>query len=222
MPRACWSASMPTRRTHLDLGSLRIDVQNRLLLDDGERVALTPKAFDTLWALIERRGEVVSKEDLIATVWPETFVSEATLTQNIHTVRKVLAAAGSEGVTQTVPRRGYRFSGSVSEAVEASSRSRQRGPRAPRRTTCPTRESARSRSCPWFRWVETKTSCSWAWDWPMRSSPVSATFTGTTASGRSGAGTETMLRRTGVYGQTTGGRGARSNHGVHSMPSATP
>ncbi len=102
----------------LDFGSLRVDVRNRLLLSGGETVALTPKAFDTLWVLIERRGEVVTKEELIATVWSEAFITEATLTQNIYTLRKVLAAAGSDDLVQTVPRRGYRFVGEVTEVVE--------------------------------------------------------------------------------------------------------
>lgn len=121
---------MTVQPTYLDFGSLRIDVRNRLLLSGGEALALTPKAFETLWVLIERRDAVVSKEELIAAVWPEAFITEATLTQNIYTLRKVLAAAGSEDLIRTVPRRGYRFVGEVLEVAGPPAGAVQEGSRA--------------------------------------------------------------------------------------------
>ena len=97
----------------LDFGEFRIDVANRLLLREGEAVALTPKAFDTLWVLVEQRGRILSKDELIEAVWPETFVTEATLTQNIYTLRRALEMEDGTKLIETVPRRGYRFVGVV-------------------------------------------------------------------------------------------------------------
>lgn len=99
---------------YYDFDRFRVDPAERLLLCDDQPVALTPKAFETLLALVERSGRVVSKEELLAAVWPETYVEEATLTQNVYTLRKALAAAGAgRRVIETVPRRGYRFTGRV-------------------------------------------------------------------------------------------------------------
>lgn len=64
----------------------RIDLTERALLCDGEFVPLTQKAFEVLLALVERRGRIVSKEELMAKVWPDTFVEESNLTQNIYTL----------------------------------------------------------------------------------------------------------------------------------------
>ncbi len=93
-----------------EFSHFRVNLAYRELSRDGEAVALTPKAFETLVALIERPRRVVSKDELLTIVWPETFVEEATLTQNIYTLRKALAAAGAEHpFIDTIPRRGYRF-----------------------------------------------------------------------------------------------------------------
>src|SRR5262245_30734335 len=85
----------------------RIDRTERLLLRKGEMIALTQKAFDLLIVLIERRGSVVEKEELIRQVWQGTFIEEGTLTQNIYTLRKVLGKTpdGTDYI-QTLPRRG--------------------------------------------------------------------------------------------------------------------
>ncbi|MCH9647877.1 MAG: winged helix-turn-helix domain-containing protein [Deltaproteobacteria bacterium] len=108
----------------LDFGVFSFDVIDRLLLRSGEAVALTPKALDTLWVLLERRPGVVSKQDLIEAVWPQAFVTEATLTQNIYTLRKALDVGDGQRWIQTVARRGYRFEGPVTEVV-ASARKRR-------------------------------------------------------------------------------------------------
>lgn len=102
---------------YLDFGPFRIDLGNRLLLRGEEPVPLTPKAFDTLLALVERRGRVVAKAELLDAVWPDTFVEEATLTQNVYTLRKALAGGGDDGQRYivTLPRRGYRFVAKVRE-----------------------------------------------------------------------------------------------------------
>ncbi len=98
----------------LEFDGFTVDLGSRLLLRDNRPVALTPKAFDTLAALIERPGEVLGKEDLLARVWPGAFVEEGILTQNIYTLRKALQeAGGARTYIETIPRRGYRFAGVV-------------------------------------------------------------------------------------------------------------
>lgn len=73
-------------------------------------VPLTSKAFDTLLALVEGGGEVVEKEDLMKKVWPDSFVEEGNLTQNISVLRKTLGESpGAHRYIVTVPRVGYRF-----------------------------------------------------------------------------------------------------------------
>jgi pimeloyl-ACP methyl ester carboxylesterase/DNA-binding winged helix-turn-helix (wHTH) protein len=101
-------------------GRFRIDTGKRLLFEGNELVTLTPKAFDTLLALVENRGTVLSKEELMRLVWAEQFVEENNLAQNIHSIRKSLGE-GSEGVKyiETIPRRGYRFVADVEVLTEA-------------------------------------------------------------------------------------------------------
>jgi pimeloyl-ACP methyl ester carboxylesterase/DNA-binding winged helix-turn-helix (wHTH) protein len=91
-------------------GQFRLDVNKRLLFADEKIVTLTPKAFDTLLALVENRGSVLSKDELMQLVWPNQFVEENNLAQNIHTIRKSLGE-GSGGIRfiETIPKRGYRF-----------------------------------------------------------------------------------------------------------------
>ncbi|MGH9939171.1 MAG: winged helix-turn-helix domain-containing protein, partial [Blastocatellia bacterium] len=76
--------SRQTKRFY-EFGSFRIDVSERVLKRDGEIVPLTQKAFEVLLALVERRGAIVSKEELMEKVWPDTFVEESNLAQNIYT-----------------------------------------------------------------------------------------------------------------------------------------
>jgi len=77
---------------------------------EGETVPLPPKALATLLVLVERHGEVVEKEELLQTIWPDTFITEATLTQNVFRLRKALGEeAGEHRFIVTVPGRGYSF-----------------------------------------------------------------------------------------------------------------
>jgi Tol biopolymer transport system component/DNA-binding winged helix-turn-helix (wHTH) protein len=86
----------------------------RLLLRDGEPVALTPKAFDILVALVTRAGRLADKEELLKEVWPDAFVEESNLTQAIFAIRRALAQAeGDKPYIETVPKRGYRFTAPV-------------------------------------------------------------------------------------------------------------
>jgi Tol biopolymer transport system component/DNA-binding winged helix-turn-helix (wHTH) protein len=94
-----------------------VDSARRLLLRDGQRVALTPKAFDVLLVLLERHGETVSKDDLLRLVWPDTVVEEISLTRNISVLRKTLGETPDEhNFIVTVPGTGYRFVAPVEHA----------------------------------------------------------------------------------------------------------
>jgi Tol biopolymer transport system component/DNA-binding winged helix-turn-helix (wHTH) protein len=101
-----------------EFGPFRVDVADRLLLRDGEAVPLTPKAFETLLLLVESQGHTVEKDELMRRLWPDTFVEEANLTNNISLLRKALEESpnGHEYI-KTVPRRGYRFVGDVNTVV---------------------------------------------------------------------------------------------------------
>lgn len=92
----------------------RLDPGERRLSRDGEVVPLTPKEFDTLLVLVEAGGRVVGKEELIARVWPDSYVGDGSLARNISVLRKALG----EEVIETLPKKGYRITLPVSR-VEA-------------------------------------------------------------------------------------------------------
>lgn len=93
-----------------------VDQKSRLLLRDGEPVPLTPKVFAVLLALMRKPGEVVSKEELIETVWPGSNVSEANLTQSVSALRKALGErANAHRYIVTVPGQGYCFTARISD-----------------------------------------------------------------------------------------------------------
>ena len=100
-------------------GQFRLDVNKGLLFERDEIVALTPKSFDTLLVLVENRGSVLSKEELMRLVWPDQFVEENNLAQNIHLVRKSLRdGTGGAKFIETIPKRGYRFVAQVEALVD--------------------------------------------------------------------------------------------------------
>ena len=99
-------------------GPFRLDAERRLLLRGDEAIGLRPRVFDTLLVLAERAGEVVSKDELLDAVWPDTVVEENNLSQNILALRRVLEEHGSADFRiETVPRRGYRLIGRVEEEL---------------------------------------------------------------------------------------------------------
>src|SRR5262245_51879918 len=110
---------MSLQTKHLyEFGPFVLDAEERVLRRDGQPVALTPKAFDTLLALLERNGRVVGKEELMNRVWPDSFVEESNLAFNISVLRKTLAEGGEEAqFIETVPKRGYRFVASVRQTL---------------------------------------------------------------------------------------------------------
>lgn len=108
-----------TSQHFYEFGPFRIDPIKRLLLRDGEVAPLTPKCFDILLALVESRGELIGKDDLLKRVWPDSFVEEGNLTYNVSILRKALGErAGEHQYIVTVPGRGYRFVASVSELLD--------------------------------------------------------------------------------------------------------
>ena len=114
---------MPTRDSQgiskLEFGPFRLDAAKRVLWRGGEVVPLPPKALDLLIALAEQRGDVVTKDELMKRVWPDTFVEEANLSVNVSALRKALGDRADERpYIETVSRRGYRFA-----ALDAPARS---------------------------------------------------------------------------------------------------
>lgn len=99
-----------------EFGPYRIDRAERLLLRHGQVVSLTPKVFDTLLVLAENSGHILTKDEVMKTVWPDTVVEETNLTKNISTLRKALGESPDDHqYIETIPWRGYRFVASVRE-----------------------------------------------------------------------------------------------------------
>jgi TolB-like protein/Flp pilus assembly protein TadD len=104
--------------TTYNFGPFRLDVSSRTLLRHDEIIALPPKAVDVLFALVRQPGEVVSKKILMDAVWRDSVVEDANLTQMIFLLRRALDANnGDTSYIRTVPRRGYRFVGTVRETA---------------------------------------------------------------------------------------------------------
>ena len=99
-----------------EFGPFRLDTAERRLLRDGEPVPLTPKAFETLVVLVERSGHLVEKDELMKTLWPDSFVEESNLTNNVWALRKTLGQGqNGQRYIETIPKRGYRFAARVRE-----------------------------------------------------------------------------------------------------------
>src|SRR6201994_3588379 len=94
----------------ISFGPFRLLAAQRLLLEDDKPVRLGSRAFDILTALVERAGEVVGREELIARAWPATFVEEANLKIQVSALRRALGdGQGGHRYVVTVPGRGYNF-----------------------------------------------------------------------------------------------------------------
>lgn len=118
-----------TAGTAFVFGSFRLDSAEKVLYRDGSPVALTPKAFDTLAVLVDCHPRLVTKDELMARVWPGTFVEDNNLAQHVSLLRRTLACgAGTDTVIETVPKRGYRFRPAVERIALPGDRS---GPSAP-------------------------------------------------------------------------------------------
>src|SRR2546425_13056168 len=98
-------------------GRFVVEPRERRLLVDGHPVTAGPRAFDVLLTLIERAGDLVTKDELLERVWPKLVVEENNLQVQISALRKIL---GQEAIA-TIPGRGYRFTLEIARADEASS-----------------------------------------------------------------------------------------------------
>ncbi len=97
-------------------GNFQLDPTEHLLLRDGQAVPLTPKTFDLLVFLVSHPGRLMTKDQILAAVWPESFVEEANLTVSVSALRKALGERpGEKQYIDTVPKKGYRFTASVRE-----------------------------------------------------------------------------------------------------------
>src|SRR6185436_5914351 len=112
--------SLPEKRLY-EFGPFHLDVHQHVLLRDREIVPLAPKALDLLIALVEQSGHVLSKDELMKQVWPDTIVEEANLSHHVFTLRKALEddKQGAKYI-ETIPRRGYRFVANVTKLDDAS------------------------------------------------------------------------------------------------------
>jgi len=109
---------MNTKQSSFEFGPFRLDLSERLLMRNDKAVQLSPKVFETLAFLVENSGHILEKDELIKQLWPDTFVEESSLAQNIFQLRRALKEGGSSRkYIETVPKRGYRFSADVREIV---------------------------------------------------------------------------------------------------------
>ena len=98
-------------------GAFLVEADRRRLTRGGEPLAVPSKVFDTLLVLLRNRDRVLTKDELMEAVWPDSFVEEANLAQNISTLRKLLGEApGDNHYIATIPGRGYRFVADVQMA----------------------------------------------------------------------------------------------------------
>ena len=118
-------------------GSLALDPDARILFLDDRPLPLGERAISILLMLVERSGQVVSKEELVAAVWPGLAVEDSSLTDQIAALRRVLALVpGGNSWIETLPRRGYRFAGPIMrpatpEAAPRAAFAAERGPARP-------------------------------------------------------------------------------------------
>lgn len=107
-----------TKRERYEFGDFTLDVLERRLSRSSEAVHLAPKAYDLLVELVRESGRLITKEELLARIWPEAFVEEGILTVHVSQLRKALGdAQRPPAYIETVPRSGYRFIARVTPGV---------------------------------------------------------------------------------------------------------
>ena len=100
---------MPEPAPVYRFGRFCVDTREQQLTREGSAIPITPKVFDTLVTFVRNPGRLLTKDDLLQAIWPDTAVEEANLTVNVSTLRRLLAVKGQPHCIETVPRRGYRF-----------------------------------------------------------------------------------------------------------------
>lgn len=107
-----------------EFDNFRLDIEKEQLLENGQSVTLTHKAFQTLRILVQNFGQIVEKEDIYKELWSDSFVEESNLTQYIYLLRKILGnSPKGDSYIETVARRGYLFSGDVKVTRKAKAES---------------------------------------------------------------------------------------------------
>lgn len=100
-------------------GDLKLDLTAKMLWHKGEPVPMPLKELELLCLLVERSGELVTKDELMDRVWEDSFVEESNLSRHIYLLRKKLSELGADpGLIENVPRRGYRFTADLDEALD--------------------------------------------------------------------------------------------------------
>lgn len=100
---------MGLRQEIYRFGAFRVDSREHTLTRDGQALAVTPRVFATLLAFLQQPGRLLTKDELIAQVWPDAAIEEANLTVNVSTLRRLLGETAEVSFIETVPRIGYRF-----------------------------------------------------------------------------------------------------------------
>lgn len=107
---------MAKQNKAFEFGPFRLEVRERRLTREGRAVPLRGRVFDTLHALISRHGRLITKDELMAAVWPDSVVEETNLSHNICVLRRALGEkATGQKYVETVPRQGYRFVAKVKD-----------------------------------------------------------------------------------------------------------
>src|SRR5712691_7853098 len=102
---------MQHKNGHLyEFGPFVLDTVQHLLSRGGQPIPLTPKTYDALLVLVDNSGRMLTKDELMKALWPNSFVEESNLTQQISMLRKTLGeSAGEDRYIVTIPGRGYRL-----------------------------------------------------------------------------------------------------------------
>ena len=104
----------PRKAQFYEFHPFLLDTIQHLLLKEGRPIALTPKTYDTLLLLVQNSGRMLTKEEMMKSLWPDSFVEESNLTQQVSMIRRALGdSPGDPHFIVTVPGRGYRFSAEV-------------------------------------------------------------------------------------------------------------
>jgi pimeloyl-ACP methyl ester carboxylesterase/DNA-binding winged helix-turn-helix (wHTH) protein len=113
---------MANASTRYEFAEFQLDVPERRLLREGVELVLAPKVFDTLCLLVQNAGHLMTKEELLRRLWPDTVVEENNLNRNISVLRKALGGSvAGEACIETVPRVGYRFIATVRDVTSRPS-----------------------------------------------------------------------------------------------------